>query len=121
MSGSRLFTEEHEIFRKSVRDFVEQEIVPHVDAWEERGEIPRALFRRMGELGFLGVEFPAEYGGAGADLAMSIVLAEELARCRSGGVAFSVVVHTDMSSPWLVRFGSTAQKARYLPRLARGG
>ena len=120
MCGSRLFGEEHEIFRKSVRTFVEQEIVPHVDAWEERGEIPRALFRRMGELGFLGVEFPPEYGGSGADVAMSIVLAEELARCRSGGVAFSVIVHTDMSSPWLGRYGTPAQKARYLPRIARG-
>jgi acyl-CoA dehydrogenase len=120
MSGSRLFTEEHEIFRKSVRTFVEQEIVPHVDEWEERGEIPRALFRRMGELGFLGVEFPPEYGGSGADVAMSMVLAEELARCRSGGVAFSVVTQTDMSSPWLVEFGTPAQKARYLPGIARG-
>ena len=118
--GSHLFTDEHEIFRKSVRTFVEQEIVPHVDAWEERGEVPRALFRRMGELGFLGVEFPPEYGGSGADVAMSIVLAEELARCRSGGVAFSVVTQTDMSSPWLVQFGTPALKARYLPPIARG-
>jgi len=120
MPVSRLFGEEHEIFRKSIRTFVEQEIVPHVDDWEERGEIPRALFRRLGELGFLGVEFPPEYGGSGADVAMSIVLAEELARCRSGGVAFSVVTQTDMSSPWLVEFGTPAQKARYLPAIARG-
>jgi acyl-CoA dehydrogenase len=120
MNGSRLFGEEHEIFRKSVRGFVEREIVPHVDEWEERGEIPRALFRRMGELGFLGVDFPTEYGGAGADLAMSVVLAEELARCRSGGVAFSVTTQTDMTSPWLLHFGTPAQKARYLPAIARG-
>ncbi len=120
MNGSRSFGEEHEIFRKSVRTFVEQEIVPHVDVWEERGEIPRALFRRMGELGFLGVEFPPEYGGGGADVGMSVVLVEELARCRSGGVAFSVVTQTDMSSPWLVEFGTRAQKARYLPGIVRG-
>jgi alkylation response protein AidB-like acyl-CoA dehydrogenase len=118
MSG--LFGEEHELFRKSVRAFVEQEIVPHVDEWEKAEEIPRALFRRMGELGFLGVQFPVEYGGAAADFAMSIVLAEELARSRSGGVAFSVIVHTDMSSPWLTRFGTAAQKRRYLPAIARG-
>lgn len=114
------FTEEHRLFRKAVRSFVEQEIVPHVDAWEERGEIPRGLFRRLGELGFLGVEFPPRYGGAGADVWTSVVLAEELARCRAGGVAFSVVVHTDMSSPWLTRFGTEAQQARYLPAIARG-
>jgi len=120
MTVSRLFTEEHEIFRKAVGAFVEQEIVPHVDEWEERGEIPRALFRRLGQLGFLGVDFPPEYGGAGADLGMSIVLAEELARCRSGGVAFSVTTQTDMTSPWLLHFGTPAQKARFLPAIARG-
>jgi acyl-CoA dehydrogenase len=117
---SRLFSDEHELFRKSVRSFVEGEVVPHSDAWDEAGEIPRAVFRRMGELGLLGVEFPAEYGGTGADFAMSVVLAEELARGRSGGVAFSVIVHTDMSSPWLTRFGSDAQKRRWLPAIARG-
>jgi len=115
-----IFDEEHELFRKTVRSFVEQEIVPHVDEWEARGEIPRRLFRRMGELGFLGIEFPPAYGGAGADLWMSVVLAEELARCRSGGVAFAVMVHTDMSSPWLVRFGTEEQKARWLPAIVRG-
>src|SRR3989304_4904056 len=120
MTVSRLFTEEHEIFRKAVGAFVEQEIVPHVDEWEERGEIPRALFRRLGQLGFLGVDFPPEYGGAGADLGMSIVLAEELPRCRSGGVAFSVTTQTDMTSPWLLHFGTPAQKARFLPAIARG-
>lgn len=120
MDRSRLFSEEHEIFRKSLRAFVEQEIVPHVADWEEHEETPRALFRRMGELGFLGVEFAPEYGGSGADVGMSIVLAEELARCRSGGVAFSVIAHTDMSSQWLVDFGTAAQKARYLPAIARG-
>ncbi|MFQ5897501.1 MAG: acyl-CoA dehydrogenase family protein [Candidatus Methylomirabilia bacterium] len=120
MRAGALFTEEHELFRKSVRSFVEREVVPRVDEWEARAEIPRLLFRSMGELGFLGVEFPPEYGGAGADFGMSVVLAEELARCRSGGVAFSVIVHTDMSSPWLVRFGTDEQKARYLPAIARG-
>jgi acyl-CoA dehydrogenase len=115
-----IFDEEHELFRKALRSFIEQEVVPQVDEWEARGAIPRWLFRRMGELGFLGVEFPPEYGGAGADLWMSVVFAEELARCRSGGVAFSVVVHTDMSSPWLLRFGSETQKARWLPAIVRG-
>ncbi len=120
MSGSPFFREEHELFRKSVRTFVEQEVVPRAEEWEARREIPRSFFRRMGELGFLGVEFAPEYGGAGADFGMSVVLAEELARGRSGGVAFSVIVHTDMSSPWLVRFGTAAQKACYLPAIARG-
>ena len=114
------FGEEHELFRSSIRRFVAEEIVPHVDEWEEREEIPRDLFRKMGELGFLGVEYPPEYGGGGADIWMSVVLAEELARCRSGGVAFSVVVHTDMSSPWLARLGTPKQKAQFLPGIIRG-
>jgi len=115
-----LFTDEHAMLRKSIRAFVEKEITPHVAAWEDAGQIPRATWRRLGELGFLGLEFPAEYGGGGADFLASVVLGEEMARCRSGGVAFSVLVHTDMSSPWLTRFGTDAQKAKYLPGIVRG-
>ena len=114
------FGEEHRLFRAAVRRFVEEEIVPHVDEWEERERIPRELFRRLGELGFLGVEYPEEYGGGGADFWMTVALAEELARCRSGGVAFSVIVHTDMSSPWLADLGTDEQKARYLPGIVSG-
>ena len=114
------FTPEHEMFRDLVRRFVHDEITPHVDDWEEREEIPRELFQRMGELGLLGIEYPAQYGGADADFWMTVVLTEELARCRSGGVAFSVIVHTDMSSPWLGRDGSDDQKQRYLPDITSG-
>ncbi len=117
----RPFTAEHEMLRKSVRSFVEREVTPHVATWEEAGQIPKAFWRRLGELGFLGLDFPAEHGGAGGDFLSSVVLGEEMARCRSGGVAFSVLVHTDMSSPWLVRFGSEAQKRKYLPGIVRGG
>jgi acyl-CoA dehydrogenase len=114
------FTDEHEMLRRAIRTFVEKEVAPHVDAWEEAGRIPRELWRRLGELGFLGLEFPAEYGGGGADFLASVVLGEEMARCRSGGVAFSVLVHTDMSSPWLTRYGTEAQKRRHLPGIVRG-
>ena len=114
------FREEHRLFRAAVRRFVEEEIAPHVDEWEDRQQIPRELFRRLGELGFLGVEYPEEYGGGDADLWMTVALAEELARCRSGGVAFSIIVHTDMSSPWLASLGTDEQKARYLPGIVRG-
>jgi acyl-CoA dehydrogenase len=103
-----------------VRAFVEKEVVPHVDGWEAEGRIPRAFWRRLGELGLLGLEFPTEYGGASGDFLSSVVLGEEMARCRSGGVAFSVLVHTDMSSPWLTRYGSDEQKRRYLPGIVRG-
>jgi len=116
----RLFTAEHEMLRRSVRTFVEREVTPHVGAWEDEGRIPRTFWRRMGELGFLGLDFPQEYGGGGGDFLSSLVLGEEMARCRSGGVAFSVLVHTDMSSPWLVRYGTDAQKRKYLPAIVSG-
>jgi alkylation response protein AidB-like acyl-CoA dehydrogenase len=115
-----IFTDDHELLRRTVRVFVEKEIAPHVDAWEKAGRIPRELWRRLGELGLLGLEFPPEYGGAGGDFLSSVVLGEEMARCRSGGVAFSVLVHTDMSSPWLTRYGTDAQKRAYLPGIVRG-
>ena len=115
-----MFTPEHEMLRKSVRAFVEKEVTPHVDEWEDAGRIPKHFWRRLGEVGFLGLEFPPEYGGAGGDFVSSVVLGEEMARCRSGGVAFSVLVHTDMSSPWLTRYGTDAQKQKYLPGIIRG-
>ena len=108
------------MLRKSVRAFVEKEVAPHVDEWEAAGQIPKTFWRRLGELGFLGLEFPVEYGGAGGDFLSSVVLGEEMARCRSGGVAFSVLVHTDMSSPWLTRYGNEAQKKKYLPGIIKG-
>ena len=114
------FTHEHEMFRSLVRRFVEDEIEPHVDDWEDMESIPRSLFERMGELGLLGIEYPKRYGGADADVWMTIVLAEELARCRSGGVAFGIIVHTDMSSPWLARLGLDDQKRKYLPSITSG-
>ena len=114
------FTGEHDMLRRSIRAFVEREVTPHVDLWEEEGRIPRSFWQRMGELGFLGLDFPPEYGGGGGDFLASVVLGEEMARCRSGGVAFSVLVHTDMSSPWLVRFGTEQQKRRYLPAIVAG-
>ncbi len=114
------FTPEHQLLRKSVRAFVEKEIVPHVAEWETAGQIPRTLWRRLGELGFLGLEFPPEHGGGGGDFLSTVVFAEEIARCRSGGVAFSVLVHTDMSSPWLTRYGTEAQKRKYLPGIISG-
>ncbi len=114
------FTDEHELLRRTIRAFVEKEVVPQVAAWEEAGEIPRSFWRRLGELGLLGLEFPVEHGGGGGDFFSSVVLGEEMARCRSGGVAFSVLVHTDMSSPWLTRYGTEAQKRKYLPGIIRG-
>jgi acyl-CoA dehydrogenase len=116
----RIFEGHHEIFRQTVRSFVEKEVMPHVDGWEEAGQIPKAIWPRMGELGFLGVEYDERYGGAGADFLTTVVLCEELARSRSGSFAMAAGVHTDMASPHLYWTGSETLKAEHLPGICRG-
>src|SRR5882724_9953260 len=108
------------MFRTAVRQFIEREIMPHVEEWEAAGRMPRAIWPRLGELGFLGVEYDEKYGGSGADLRTTMVLHEECARSRSGSFAMAVGVHTDMASPHLYWTGSEALKARYLPGICRG-
>src|SRR5437667_5292623 len=108
------------MFRATVRSFVEREVMPHVEEWETAGRMPKAIFRRMGELGFLGLEYDEKYGGAGGDFLTSVVLHEECARSRSGSFAMAVGVHADMASPHLYWTGSEALKAKYLPAICRG-
>jgi acyl-CoA dehydrogenase len=114
------FGEEHAAFRHQLRRFVAEEVRPNADAWEAAGEIPREAFRRMGELGFLGVRYAEEYGGAGMDTFGSVVLGEELGRAGLSGFAVSTLVHTDMASPHLARYGTPEQKARYMPAIVAG-
>ncbi len=116
----KVFNEQHDMFRASVRSFVDREVAPHVEAWEAAGRIPKSIWRRMGELGFLGVEYDEKYGGGGADLMTSVVLHEETARSRSGSFAMAVGVHTDMASPHLYWTGSEELKEQYLPAICRG-
>jgi alkylation response protein AidB-like acyl-CoA dehydrogenase len=104
MDAPRLYglSPQHELFRATVRGFVEKEMAPHAEAWEAAGEFPRSLWLRLGALGLLGVEYPETYGGGGADFVTTVVLCEELARCRSNGVAMAIFVHNDdMASPHL--------------------
>src|SRR5919201_6551143 len=103
--ATAIFGDEHEQLRKSVRAFVEREIVPHVEEWEET-TFPDAVVRRMGELGFLGLSVPEEYGGQGGDYYTNIVLAEEIGHSNSGGLAMGVAVHTDMATPPIHLFGT---------------
>jgi acyl-CoA dehydrogenase len=116
----KLFTEQHAMFRATVRSFVEREIMPHVEAWEQAGRMPRWIWPRMGALGLLGVEYDEKYGGGGADLLTTAVLHEECARSRSGSFAMAVGVHCDMASPHLYWTGSEALKEQYLPGICRG-
>ena len=115
-----LFTDEHEAFRASVRTFVEAELAPHALEWEQEGHFPDWVFKRMGDLGFLGVRYPPEYGGQGGDWGHAIVLAEELARSGSGGVGMAVAVQAEMASPPILKFGTEEQKQRYLVPAIRG-
>ena len=117
---SPYFTEEHEMLRTQVRRFVEEEIKPHGLAWEEQGMVPREVLARMGELGFLGIRYPAEYGGSEMDTLGSVVLAEKLGRSTFGGAAITVLVHTDMASVHIANAGSPAQKARFMPDIVAG-
>jgi acyl-CoA dehydrogenase len=111
---------EYESLRDQVRRFVEEEIKPCADRWEEDGFIPRSILRRMGELGFFGIRYPAEYGGAEMDAVASTVFAEELGRSTYCGVADAVLVHTDMASGYVFHDGTNAQRARWMPRIISG-
>jgi acyl-CoA dehydrogenase len=116
----RVFDAQHDLFRQSVRSFVEKEVAPHIEEWEAAGQIPRSVWLGLGQLGFLGVEYDEKYGGGGADFLTTVVLNEELARSRSSSLAMAVGVHTDMASPHLYWTGSEALKERYLPAVCRG-
>ncbi len=113
-SPHAIFTPEHEELRAAVRRFVEHEVRPNVDEWERAGWFPDSLFRRCGELGFLGLHYPIRFGGSGGDLAAGLVFVEELARCGAGAVAMAVSVQTDMATPALAEFGTDDQRERWL-------
>jgi citronellyl-CoA dehydrogenase len=116
-----VFTDEHNLFRESLRRFVEQEINPHVDAWEEAEGFPaHDVLRKMGDLGFLGVNYPEEYGGLGLDFWYNVIRAEELGRVHCAGVPMAITVHTDMCTPALAEHGSHDLKARFLAPAVRG-
>ncbi len=117
---SRFFTEEHEMFREQVRNFVNKEIVPHIDQWEQEGLFPKSLYRRMGELGFLGIRYPEKYGGSNGDIWMTVAFCEEMCRCRAMGLPMSVLVHTDMSSTHIARYGTEEQRQQYLVPMIKG-
>jgi acyl-CoA dehydrogenase len=119
-AGSVYFGEQHELLRAQIRRFVNEEIKPRALQWEQDGMVPRDVLRRMGELGFLGVRYPAEYGGSDMDTLATVVLAEELGRSTFSGVAITVLVHTDMASVHLYNAGSQALKDRFMADVVAG-
>ncbi len=109
---------EHRAFRDTVRRFVADEIVPHHAQWEIDGQVPRALWRRAGELGLLCLTVPEAYGGAGVDFSYSAIVVEEMARVGATGPLF--YLHSDIVAPYLVHYGTQAQRQQWLPRMVRG-
>ncbi len=112
------YTEEHRIFRDSLKRFLAKEITPHIEEWEEAGIVPRWAWKRMGEQGFLAMNVPEEYGGLGADFLYSVIVTEELTRTNSSGLA--APLHTDIIVPYILAFASEEQKHKYLPGCISG-
>ena len=109
------FTQEHEELRRNLARFIDDEINPHVDTWEEAGIFPaHELFKKMGSLGFLGIHKPVEFGGLGLDYSYAMVMAEELGRINCGGIPMAIGVQTDMATPALARFGGDTVRKEFL-------
>ena len=113
-----LFTPEHETFRDSARRFMEQEVKPHDERWQEQGYVDREVWLKAGANGFLCASMPEAYGGAGADRLYSVVLMEEQARANNSSLGWSL--HSEIVAPYLLRYGSETLKRRYLPKMAAG-
>jgi acyl-CoA dehydrogenase len=118
MIARELFSDDHELYRQTARRFLEQEVAPHHDQWEEQGYVDRAVWLKAGELGLLCPTMPEAYGGAGVDRLYSVVLMEEIARVNATGLGFGL--HSEIVAPYLLHYGTEAQKQHYLPAMARG-
>ncbi|HYI99067.1 MAG TPA: acyl-CoA dehydrogenase family protein [Thermoleophilaceae bacterium] len=114
-----IFEDHHDRLRESIGAFVEKELAPHAEEWEET-TFPDSVIQRMGELGFLGLSMPEQYGGQGGDYFCNLVLAEEMGKSNSGGLTMGVAVHTDMAMPPIHLFGSEEQKQEWLVPAIKG-
>ncbi len=112
------YSEEHHIFRDTLRKYLEKEVIPHVEEWEEAGIVPRSAWKGMGDQGFLAMHVPEEYGGFGADFLYSVIVTEELCRTNHTGLAASL--HSDIIVPYIEAFGTVEQKKKYLPGCVTG-
>lgn len=112
------YSEEHNIFRDTLRKFLEKEITPHGDQWEQDGIVPRWAWKKMGDMGFLGMSVPEQYGGFDADFLYSVIMNEEMNRTKITGL--SVGLHNDIVIPYIVSYGSEEVKQKYLPGMVSG-
>jgi citronellyl-CoA dehydrogenase len=114
------FSEEHAIFRKTVRDFVQRELAPHAREWDRSSDFPSSLFRRLGELDLLGLRHPESVGGAGVDYWYTVAFAEELAYSRCAGVNMAIAVQTDMATPVITELGSDELRREFVTPAIKG-
>ncbi len=120
MIDRELFSADHELFRATVRRFVEEEVAPHHAQWEEEGKVPREIWRRAGELGLLCCNLPEEFGGAGCDWLYNVVVIEEFWRAGMSGPGAGFMVHSEMVAPYILAWGSEELKQSWLPRMVKG-
>ena len=118
MIAEKLYRDDHRMFQQTAHRFVDQELLPHRIEWEEAGTVPREVWVKAGQQGLLCCDLSEQYEGPGGDFIHNVVLAQEMARAGGGGPAFSG--HSDVAVPYLVKYGTDAQKRKWLPRAARG-
>ena len=118
--GRKWFTEEHRIYRDSLQRFVEKEVIPNIEVWEEERDVPRTVWKKMGEQGFLCPWIPQEYGGSGTDFSYTIVVQEELIRSTCLGLSTGVRVHGDITAPYVLHHAPEDLKRRILPGCVSG-
>ncbi len=114
------FTEDHELFRESLRAFLQKEVVPYIDQWEEERRTPREIWKKMGDMGFLGLSYPQAYGGSDLDFFYDVVFNEEICKVGSGGFCITQQVVQYMSGPYILKFASEFLKQKYLPGIISG-
>ena len=117
---SYYFSEQHELFRQSLRDFLDKEVRPNINKWEKNRKTPKSIWKKMGDMGFLGLSYPDKYGGANLDFFYEVVFNEELGRINSGGFVITQQVVQYMSGPYILKYGSERLKEKYLPGIISG-
>lgn len=116
----KYFNEEHNLFRESLRGFLNREVSPNIEVWEKSGKIPKSIWKKMGDMGFLGLSFPEKYGGSDLDFFFEVIFNEELGRLNSGGFVITQQVVQYMSAPYIYKYGSDKLKDKYLPGIISG-
>ena len=101
----KYFNEEHSLFRESLREFLEREVSPNIKVWEQAGKIPKYIWKKMGDMGFLGLSLPVKYGGGNLDFFFEVIFNEELGRLNSGGFVITQQVVQYMSAPYIYKYG----------------